>query len=327
MAQWLKKVAVTPTRGNGFIIDSFNTSDNKHFNAPSIDAVNKRLSTTDSNILFNSDFTDTTRLAYGYGNDSFPTGWERDGSRPLTNLTNNGMIWSVNSLLDGNAVITSPQILPDWLNNSSNYLDFNTYFPITVSIKYYTWVSGESPRAISTASATFENKNAVRKILVNSFGDGASFYCDLTSDGRLKFGLTANNPTTRFVLMAVKAEYGASATPFVSSIKDAVIAEQIEELKSYLVVEKKTFTLGSTPPSGNVGNVIFDISKEGYKAIGIVGIGSSTEGGMMGGRLTIIEFYVTQSGGSDRAWISYYKAMGDVATQLKLAVHVLYVKA
>lgn len=48
MAQFIKKVGVTPVRGNGFIIDSFNTNDNKRFNAPSLDAV---LDRTDNNLL------------------------------------------------------------------------------------------------------------------------------------------------------------------------------------------------------------------------------------------------------------------------------------
>ena len=322
MAKYIKKVGVTPTRGNGFIIDSFNTGDDKRFNAPSIAAVEKRLSTTDSNILFNSDFTDTTRLGFGYGNNGFPVGWERDGDRPLTNLTNNGLLWSLNSLTGSNSVITSPSILPDWLNNSSNYVDFNSYFPITVSIKYYTWVDGGNPGAISTASATFITKNSVRNILVNSFGDGASFYVELLSNGKLKFGLTANNPTTRFALMAVKAEYGANATPFVSTIKDAVIAEQIENLKSYFIVEKKTFSVGGTPPAGNVGNVIFDVTKTGYKAIGILGIQ-----GTLGPRLCISEYYITQSSDltTDRVFISYYKALGDSAS-FTINVDVLYMK-
>lgn len=42
----IKKVAVTPMQENtGTIIDSFNTSDDKHTNAPSINAVEQKLST------------------------------------------------------------------------------------------------------------------------------------------------------------------------------------------------------------------------------------------------------------------------------------------
>ena len=49
MAQFIKKVGTTPVRGNGFIIDSFNTNDNKQFNAPSLNAVEER---TDNNLFF-----------------------------------------------------------------------------------------------------------------------------------------------------------------------------------------------------------------------------------------------------------------------------------
>ncbi len=317
MAKYIKKVGVTPTRANGFIIDSFNTGDDKHFNAPSLAAVEKRLSSTDSNILFNSDFTDTTRGGYGYGNNGFPVGWERAGDRPLNYLTNNGLVWTVNSLLDMVSDITSPAILPDWLNNSSNYVDFNSYFPITVSIKYYTMVSGGDPGAVSIASVTFTSKDPARKILVNSFGDGASFYVDLLSNGRLNFGLTSNNPTTRFILMAVKAEYGENATPFVSTIKDAVIAEQIEKLKSFIVVDKKTYTIGGTPPAGNVGSLAMDVSKTGYQPIGIIGIQ-----GNMGARLCVVDYYVS----GNYAFINYYKAIGESASAT-INVDVLYMKA
>lgn len=61
----IKKVAVTPIQENtGVIIDSFNTSDNKHTNAPSINAVEQKVSTvqtatvtaTKSNIDFTLNF-------------------------------------------------------------------------------------------------------------------------------------------------------------------------------------------------------------------------------------------------------------------------------
>lgn len=53
MAQYIKKVAVTPVRGNGFIIDSFNTNDNKHLNAPSLALLEDNI---DNNLLFNGAF-------------------------------------------------------------------------------------------------------------------------------------------------------------------------------------------------------------------------------------------------------------------------------
>lgn len=53
MAQYIKKVAVTPVRGNGFIIDSLNTNDNEHFNAPSLALVKNNI---DNNLLFNGAF-------------------------------------------------------------------------------------------------------------------------------------------------------------------------------------------------------------------------------------------------------------------------------
>lgn len=320
MAKYIKKVGVTPTRANGFIIDSFNTGDDKRFNAPSINAVNQRLATTDSNILFNSDFTDTTRLGYGYGSSGFPVGWERDGDRPLVNLANGGLTWTVNSLTGSNSVITSPSILPDWLNSSSNFVDFNSYFPITVSIKFYTWPSDGDPGAVSTASKTFISKDSVRQILVDSFGDGSSFYVIFTSDGKLKFGLTANNPTTRFVLMAVKAEYGENATPFVSTIKDAVIAEQIENLKSYFVVEKKSGYVGGLPPQGYEGNANIDITKAGYKPLGILSIS-----GLEAKNIYLESFFITEPGTDIyRATIHYFNNGSSTSATIEVAV--LYMK-
>ena len=57
MSGFIKKVGVTPTRGNGFIIDSFHTTDNKEFNAPSLRAVEDR---TDNNLLLCGSFVNAT---------------------------------------------------------------------------------------------------------------------------------------------------------------------------------------------------------------------------------------------------------------------------
>lgn len=67
MAQFIKKVGTTPVRGNGFIIDSFNTNDNKQFNAPSLNAVEER---TDNNLLLCGSFVNVTMSA------SKANGWE-----------------------------------------------------------------------------------------------------------------------------------------------------------------------------------------------------------------------------------------------------------
>ena len=70
MAQYIKKVGVTPVRGNGFIIDSFNTNDNKQFNAPSLRAVEEYF---DNNILYASWFSAISRG--GLGTDETVCGW------------------------------------------------------------------------------------------------------------------------------------------------------------------------------------------------------------------------------------------------------------
>ena len=49
----IKKVAVTPVTPNtGDIIDSFNTSDDKHTNAPSINAVEQKLNDKQSKAYY-----------------------------------------------------------------------------------------------------------------------------------------------------------------------------------------------------------------------------------------------------------------------------------
>lgn len=62
MSGYIKKVGTTPVRGNGFIIDSFHTNDNKEFNAPSLRAVEDR---TDNNLLLCSDFENLPTGGYG----------------------------------------------------------------------------------------------------------------------------------------------------------------------------------------------------------------------------------------------------------------------
>lgn len=51
--QMMKKIATTPVRGNGFIVNSQATTDNPDVNAPSLTQLNKG----DNNLLFGSDFT------------------------------------------------------------------------------------------------------------------------------------------------------------------------------------------------------------------------------------------------------------------------------
>lgn len=82
MATYIKKIATTPVRGNGFIIDSFNTTDNKSLNAPSLAAVEKR---ADNNLLYGGNLTSS--FIKKVGNVSNAQGWN------VTKTSNTGAFY------------------------------------------------------------------------------------------------------------------------------------------------------------------------------------------------------------------------------------------
>lgn len=82
MATYIKKIATTPTRGNGFIVDSFNTTDNPSYNAPSLRAVEER---NDNNLLYGGNLTSS--FIKKVGNVSNAQGWN------VTKTSNTGSFY------------------------------------------------------------------------------------------------------------------------------------------------------------------------------------------------------------------------------------------
>lgn len=89
----IKKVAVTPaTQNTGAIIDSFNTSDDKHTNAPSLNAVETKLTEVNTAIaqcVAKGDIavvTGTISLTDGTGNTTidYPTGFNSTNCVPIS---------------------------------------------------------------------------------------------------------------------------------------------------------------------------------------------------------------------------------------------------
>ena len=105
MTQYIKKVGVTPVRGNGFIVDSFHTNDNKKFNAPSIGAVEDR---ADKNLLFASSFTAFATSGYKVNGWSIEENGHYTGDTPAAFLPITGLMIPVGY----SGTLTSPRFMP-----------------------------------------------------------------------------------------------------------------------------------------------------------------------------------------------------------------------
>lgn len=156
----IKKISVTPLPKNeGKIIDSFNTTDDKHINAPSIDAVNNGLSgkanvshnhddryytSNDIDLMFDNyklkdDFAIITgsmtldpntsetlnadKWTQTIKNISYPTGFNKDNCVPISiggeGNTANGMSYGFTSGI-GNALTVMNNAFPRTVNLTSS---------------------------------------------------------------------------------------------------------------------------------------------------------------------------------------------------------------
>lgn len=308
MAQFIKKVATTPVRGNGFIINSWNTNDNKELNAPSMAIVEER---ADNNLLFNSDFS----LVNDGGRRSL-YGWTFDeGEHPISQDRNYGaLIWLVNTPAE--TAIISDYILPYWINNNNigKYVDINELmFPICVSIGYKLFPAGGTLGELQTSEVVINSKTDTEKKILATIDTDINFYVQLTTDGRLRFGIDNNIGLNRFLLLYAKAEKGTKSTAFVRSMRNQNIGALTKS--AFKVVDDNI-----TIPSGSDGNALYTLSLntedyEGYTPLGLVGVYFSSS------TVKLYGFKV-----EDRSAYIYVGVSGGGFIDLNIKIQVLCVK-
>lgn len=313
MSQWLKKVGDTPLRANGFIINGFATNDNKEFNAPSIKSVEER---TDNNLVFGSNFRGVPSGAH---NDASLCGWTIEGSDIDQFFKGDGI--RIVGDMNGDT-ITHTIYSPKFYLDNAHALDSAPAFSLSLEIEQGDYSSGEDPRDPFIAKLenivspynpqsmpVYDDPRGYFEIKVNSIADGV-----LAID-------FINYTNKDFYIHWIKFEIGEACTSYHEINKDESTRDAIlKAVNDFLLVEKVTVTTSAIPPyamaeTGGATN----ISKEGYKALGVVGLKfpndvaySTMYTGYLGGSGDMLYYVITNLTASEKtnsfdAYILYQK--------------------
>lgn len=301
MSQWLKKVGDTPLRSNGFILDSFATNDSKEFNAPSIRAVEER---TDNNLIFGSNFRGVPSGAH---DDASLCGWTIEGSDIDQFFKGDG----IRIVGDMNGDTTTHTIYsPKFYLDNVHALDSAPAFSLSLEIEQGDYSSGEDPRDPFIAKLenivspynpqsmpVFDDPRGYFEIKVNSILDGV-----LAID-------FINYSNKDFYIHWIKFEIGEACTSYHEINKDESTRDAIlKAVNDFLLVEKVTVATSAIPPyamaeTGGAKN----IAKEGYKALGVVGLKfpndvtySSMYTGYLGGSGDMLYYVITNLTASEK---------------------------
>ena len=264
MGKYIKKVGVTPVRGNGFIINSFHTNDNKMFNAPSLGAVEDR---TDNNILFNGALINARSGGFKVN------GWY------VVKATTYVGAEAVFSPLSGLIVpggYKGTLYSPNYCAADSSDFDFT------------------SPYSMSFLIGAFGSNDTVLGKIENILDTGVQPTVSTVLDERLKVTMDTfrsggrlsirieNVSEDTLLIKAIKLEKGPTCTEIKMVGKEygvqSYVIDKIDALKSdlaygtFLKLKTKTITIGaiaSTQWASTSATV--DITEDDYRAIAIVG--------------------------------------------------------
>lgn len=264
MGKYIKKVGVTPVRGNGFIINSFHTNDNKMFNAPSLGAVEDR---TDNNLLFNGALI------------NFRTGGFKVNGWNVVKATSYVGSEAVFSPLSGLIVPGGYQgtlVSPNYCASDSSDFDFT------------------SPYSLSFLIGDLGSSDTVVGKIENILDTGVQPTIDTVLDERLKVSMDTfrsggrlsiriqNVTEDTLLIMAVKLEKGPTCTDIKMVGKEygvqSYVIDKISDLKTdlalgtYLKLKTKTINIGSIASTqwAHTSDTV-DIAEDDYRAIAIVG--------------------------------------------------------
>lgn len=209
-----KKVSATEVSGRGEIIDSFNTGDDKHTNAPSLQAVIDR---TDNNLLFNSEFVAKTRGS-GITDNTKGVGWVHPTS--LFQFGDNGLkIMSGLSL--SNVKLTSPY----WYGSNVDSPASVGFDYVTLSVAYRAGTSGAWTQVSKTFNCTTMTPATATLFTLN----GCTVTANIFASGRVEFTFS-NNPSSDFYIGLIKLERGTSRTDYSPSLHDKNSIQAAEDL-------------------------------------------------------------------------------------------------
>ena len=253
MAQYIKKVGVTPTRGNGFIIDSLNTNDNPHFNAPSLNVMKDAIEgLADNNLLFEGALLALKNAPYGW----YAQGGE--GSEEPEFHENEGyrIYWNSKALIR----------VCNFLPNSYNLEELLADEEFSVSVMYK---GGQDNYGIHTASLEH------LKYLVEpteNLVDEDGILISLTSGIQNQLGFYIENNAEDYALsiLAIKIEKRGTATPIDIMNSGVGLSYELNALESMIMTQRFRIRDLNVPASGLSGDI--NVDQSGYKAIAIIGV-------------------------------------------------------
>ena len=249
MTKYIKKVSTTPVRGNGYIIDSFNTTDPKAVNAPSLRAVMDRY---DNNILINSDFRYATIGNDGSGNPKI-LGWRFSKYDHVIINNTNGITFKDDVTAPARPSLYSFYWVPP--------LDIiKDYYTVSLAISF-------DGGAIETKTFTFTKAQALDSdysLTLKEWEDDGTTYQALlypnyngTGSFRITFNITPNKTLS---IYWIKLEEGSTATPLNVDYKDNLIGQGlydmmyqrfIHNLMNITLYPVGSYYIGAANPSPN----------------------------------------------------------------------------
>lgn len=263
MTQYIKKVGVTPVRGNGFIVDSFHTNDNKKFNAPSLNAVEER---ADNNLLFASAFSGFNTSGYNVNGWSIESAFSYLGDIPAAFLPITGLMLPANY----SGTLKSPRFMPTNPYRSA-YKDRN--YSLTILFRLGVMpdmtsdpIVGKIENIVNEQTYTETFADSLR-VSFSYISENGRFTCDLV-----------NLTEYPIHIDAIKYELGPTATSFERIGKDQgvvdTIAQMIENATNITTpIRIQSFgTPQTTIYSGTVAYVQGVIDIAGYTSRGILAI-------------------------------------------------------
>lgn len=318
MAQYIKKVGETPVRGNGFIIDSFHTNDNKALNAPSLNAVEGR---TDNNLLYMG-YLGATKASgvsasgWTFTKDSGITAYA--GFTPVNGFMAGG---GVKGVLVAPLITSSSAEVTEYLGYSSS-----ANFSLSFLFKTFQNPIGED---VPLTLGKIENVTYLnREEKVFNFNDKLKVSIStLCEGGYCRIRVECPDSDYGFAIPYIKLEYGATATKMhyanpLIGIQDDIEQRVEKGLSSYFLVKEFTFEAASVSAGSQYTNTkVIDTSDDvsGYTPIGIIGFDSGANA------VSLVKSKILYLTGHYRASVSVFNAGASSATAT-IYIRVLYVK-
>jgi len=237
--RFLKKVQVSALGGTGTIVDSLVSGSDPVTNAPSIRAVNEKLGV--NNLMFNGDFVNQPNPPTDY----FANGWKIQNGYATGSM---GFFFPRGSIID----LASPAFMPNWFSVGDTWK-----YPYTVTVELK--IGSNEPIVRSVTYTTYA-QSAVKTI--EDLGGGVLLQCNISNPDNkyMRHTFTTTGAIADDIsIRRIKAEFGATATPFIPSMRDVASIIAAQELVAGL----KVFEFSGTLPADTSGYVAIE-GETGY---------------------------------------------------------------